>query len=215
MRRSPAASHGLRRPRNAHRAVITLLLVGLLVLPVTLVLHGLRGENVRIARAQAAGVPAQDYVISWPCDTGGAALEPDFAEQRMVEAVNRYRAGLGLPELAISMTLQRTARWKAASLAAEGPTAVAAGLSHDDPGGRTWDQRFLDCGYPAAASFAENLAAGNERIEDVVDAWRGSPAHARNLSDSAMRYTGVARARAGSLDGVSVYVWVLEFGSEP
>ncbi len=205
--RSPPSTH----PR---RVLVGALLAGLLILPGVHAARGLARAGHVTVPAQASAPATQEPVALPPCDIGEVPLTLSAAEDQLLAVVNRDRAAQGLPELAFSETLQRAARWKAASLASQGE-GVAFALDHSDPDGRSWEQRLLDCGYPARASFAENLAAGNEGPEDVVAAWLGSPAHLANLRDPAMRYAGIARARAGAVDGTLIFVWVLDLGSEP
>ena len=80
----------------------------------------------------------------------------DGEEQLALDQVNAYRAAYGVGPLRLSASLERVAVWKSTDL------AVRAYMAHDD-GFRSWEQRFVDCGYDymqMGAMIAENLAAG-------------------------------------------------------
>ncbi|MBI2760228.1 MAG: CAP domain-containing protein [Chloroflexi bacterium] len=142
------------------------------------------------------------------CDVPNASRALDSMEARMLAAINEYRRSLGLPEFQQSPTLTLIARWKAAQLASISPIS----LVHDDPG-RTWEQRFLDCGYPSSASFSENLGQFNvgDTVEQVLTAWKASPNHDPNLRERGFGYIGVAFTTAAG----GQTVWVTTFGSDP
>jgi uncharacterized protein YkwD len=70
----------------------------------------------------------------------------------------------------------------------------------------------MDCGYPTTtASFSENLGLTTEGVDDMLAAWKASPAHDPNLRNPAYVAIGIARASAGAFGNV----WATEFGSDP
>jgi uncharacterized protein YkwD len=127
----------------------------------------------------------------------------DGEEQAAVRAINDLRAQAGLAPLAISAALMRPARWKSQYMSATGTFA------HDDPF-RSWLQRLADCGYPASAMAAENLAAGAASGQAAVQMWWESPPHRANLLSPTARFLGIARAQ-----GVAPYgwYWTANFGA--
>lgn len=125
----------------------------------------------------------------------------DGEEQAALDEINTARANSGLAPLALSPSLTRAARWKAADLAGGTP------FDHDD-GFRTWAQRLRDCGYPTTWA-RENLAAGYARGGDTVRQWMDSGPHRANILAGDMRAVGIAR-RAG---GVYGWYWTADFGS--
>lgn len=141
------------------------------------------------------------------CDVPDAGRPLDSEEQQMLDALNTYRRQLNLPTLQIAPTLVRIARWKAEQLASGHPQSVSF-ADHDDPD-RSWEQRFLDCGYPTSASFDENLGETNGTVDDLMAAWKASPTHDANMRDPNALYAGIARADAGSGN----VVWAVAFGS--
>jgi uncharacterized protein YkwD len=133
-------------------------------------------------------------------------LTPDTEETALISRINDYRVRAGLGRLTVSRALMASAAWKSYDLSVSNyPT-----LAHDDAG-RSWGQRFHDCGYPYA-EIAENLAAGSGDAAGTFEQWRSSPAHNSNLLDGIIRakVIGVARVRGpGTMFG---WYWTAEFG---
>jgi uncharacterized protein YkwD len=145
------------------------------------------------------------------CD---AATRPlDEAEQQLLAVLNSFRQSAGLGPLQVSLTLTRAARWKAAELASHGPSATLV-LEHDDSF-RTWEQRLLDCGYPMSARFGEVLGSSTGTPAELLQDFLNSQVHREILSDQVWPYIGIARALAGTVDGVPVYRWVVDVGTDP
>ena len=138
-------------------------------------------------------------------DADGALSEVEAA---MFGLINQYRTELGLPTLILAPTLQRVAGWKAEALQ-RGPIPPVRMADHDD-GFRSWDQRFIDCGYPASANFAENLGTASAPLEFLLEAWKQSPAHDTNLRDPRWTYFGIAQTTAGNGEAI----WATTFGDD-
>lgn len=153
------------------------------------------------ALGPSAGRPAQAAGLGCAVNR---SLTPDGEETAMLVRINSYRAAAGLATLSQSPALTATAAWKAADLGANGYFA------HDDLG-RSWSQRFSDCGYGGTPNIAENLAAGNADADSTFEQWRESAGHNANLLNPSMRAIGVGRAYApGSPYG---WYWVAAFGA--
>ena len=138
------------------------------------------------------------------CDVPATGIALDAEEQALLGLINAYRGQLGLPAFQVSPTLQRVAAWKATSVVQTGQ------LAHDDPG-RTWEERFIQCGYPDSARFSENLGDTNGTVQLLMTTWQASPAHDPNMREPGFTYIGVARAPAAG----GAWVWVTTFGSDP
>ncbi|MGD9525642.1 MAG: CAP domain-containing protein [Pseudonocardia sp.] len=84
---------------------------------------------------------------------------------------------------------------------------MAAGdfLSHTGSDGDSFADRIRAAGHPSPRS--ENIAAGQESAESVVEAWMDSAGHRENILDCSARSMGVGRASGGSL---GVY-WTQDF----
>lgn len=136
----------------------------------------------RLHRAAIAGLLA----LAGLAGTGGAdalAAEPaDEFSERVLAALNGYRASRGVPALARSPALS--------SLAAEHSAAMAARArpSHDG-----FAQRFERSG---ADLCVENVARGFKVPEQVIVGWRGVATHHANMLEPKVRVAGVARSGA-------------------
>jgi uncharacterized protein YkwD len=181
-------------------------------------MHRLLAAGIRVLTAGlllfSLALPATlSAQSSGPCDLPGVDQAADTAERELLAAINRYREEQGLTPVQFSPVLLRVARWKALTLAGGGIRPISFD-DHNDSF-RTWEQRFLDCGYPDSAQFAESFADGNAPWDMILDGWKGSPVHNGILTNPDWRYAGLARAVAGTRDGMPYYVWVLDVGTEP
>ena len=112
-----------------------------------------------------------------PCPSLGAPDLTSLADQ-VFGLVNQQRAARGLKPLARVSPLDRSAQDYAGRMATEDF------FSHIAPDGQTPAGRILVAGY-SWSGWGENIAAGLDSAEAVMDAWMHSPGHAANiLSDS-------------------------------
>jgi uncharacterized protein YkwD len=83
-------------------------------------------------------------------------------------------------------------------------------FSHASQDGRNMGQRLEAAGYGASAA-AENIAAGQQTVRDVMASWMSSAGHCANILSANYRDIGVACARhSGSTYG---RYWVMNLGS--
>ncbi|WP_286758098.1 CAP domain-containing protein [Ralstonia sp. RL] len=82
-------------------------------------------------------------------------------------------------------------------------------FSHTSQDGRTFSQRITNAGYAWSAA-AENIAAGQGTVAQVMDGWLQSPGHCANIMNGNYSEIGVACAR----NDASAYqqYWVMELG---
>jgi uncharacterized protein YkwD len=162
------------------------------------------GLIVLVAAACALIAPPAASAASSSCTSaaGWGAVRPALATD-VVRLVNAHRAGMGLPALATSPILSRSAEWKSGYMQASGV------FTHDDPAPfeRTVAGRLGDCGY-AGAAWGENIAFGFEDAGAVVKGWLDSPGHRRNIESAAFSATGVGVVSA---PGKATY-WTQDFG---
>ena len=145
--------------------------------------------------------------VALGCGIDASRMAPEGEEQAFSAGVNAYRAQNGLQPFQLSWALTVSAVWKSTNLAANHDGMLA----HDDPGGRSWMQRFTDCGYNPPGSFVgENLAAGNATALATLSQWEASPPHNANMLNP--QYTVIGVKRIQSTDQLGWY-WTLEFGS--
>ena len=132
----------------------------------------------------------------------------------LLQAVNQARAE---PRQCGSQSMPAAAplRWERRLFAAaRGHSADMARLdymSHTGRDGRSVAQRVLAQGYPWSV-VGENLAAGPQTVEEVVDGWLASPGHCVNLMKRDFAEVAVACVqRDGTTWG---RYWTLVLGRE-
>ncbi|ODA66273.1 Cysteine-rich secretory protein family protein [Methyloligella halotolerans] len=96
----------------------------------------------------------------------------DAAKAR--DAINAYRETKGLKPLAVNAQLNQAAQIQAEDLAKRDL------LDHDGSDGSTPSDRVKRTGYVAGLT-GENIAAGQKTWEEVLQGWKDSPPHNRNL----------------------------------
>jgi uncharacterized protein YkwD len=113
--------------------------------------------------------------------------------------ITHYRAGYGLGAVMVDERLNRAAEHQARAVAATGI------LSHGEFTSRM-------AAYGIKGYRAENLAAGSDRIEDVIARWKASPGHNQNLLLPQVTRIGLARVETPG-NGWGLY-WALVLSSE-
>lgn len=146
------------------------------------------------------GAVAQD--APRPCGDPVPGRMMDGDEQTMLDRLNAYRTSHQLMPLTPSAVLMAAAQAKASDV------AKISAFVHDDPN-RTWEDRFVDCGYPVGAAVGEMLGCQYSGIDSVVRAWLDSPVHEAIMSNNLFIAAGVARAYHP--DGYPC--WVVDLGS--
>jgi uncharacterized protein YkwD len=121
---------------------------------------------------------------------------------RLQAEVNSVRLAVGLPFVRLCPALSRAARAQAADLASGVPIGHV-GRDGSEPGERVSAQ-----GYRWRV-VAENVAAGQQPVEEAMAAWMESPGHQANLLHPEVRHAGFARV----VDPYSPYgtYWVQVF----
>lgn len=76
----------------------------------------------------------------------------------------------------------------------------------------TFDERILANGYGNYYSIGENIAGGQQSIEEVMDAWLASPGHCANIMSD--KYTEVGVAIVTKEDSTYGIYWTQNFGSK-
>lgn len=108
-------------------------------------------------------------------------LDPETA-RRMI---NDYRASKGLGPLMLDERLARAARRHSVDLAS------LDRLDHKGSDGSDPWQRAREAGFQPRVA-AENVGAGQRSIAEVIDGWRNSPGHDRNLLLPDATHMGIA-----------------------
>jgi len=149
--------------------------------------------------------PSCVQVAVVPLSDGGAGdpgLDPDRADQ-VIEQVNAIRQDNGLGSLVKNDLLTAACEAYAQRMADLGF------FSHTDAetGSLPWD-RATQAGYEYLL-IAENLAAGQASVDQIVNGWMGSPSHRMNILLPGVSETGVAVYNGGPLGAY----WVQMFAA--
>ncbi|RQM17695.1 hypothetical protein DD237_000700 [Peronospora effusa] len=123
-------------------------------------------------------------------------------EALMLERVNLERSAQGLPLLCINKKLQ---------LAAQGHSDDQAAnnfMDHTGSNGSTPAERVSAAGYDWRG-VAENVAAGQVDVTEVMDAWMNSEGHRHNILGD---YTMLGSAYAYTSNGLYKHFWTQNFG---
>ncbi|WP_457103769.1 CAP domain-containing protein [Methylobacterium sp. P5_C11] len=129
---------------------------------------------------------------------GGLSVTPDATvetathtavldEVAAAAAISAYRVQHGLSPVVVDPTLVKAAAFQAGNNARHGQ------LSHEIGGSFT--SRMASVGL-AKSWAAENLSAGSETLEQVLDRWKASPEHNKNMLLPQIRRIGIARVDA-------------------
>jgi uncharacterized protein YkwD len=108
-------------------------------------------------------------------------LDPDEA----LRLVNEYRSSKGLPAL----SLERRATVAAETLAKD--MAAHDRMSHAGPNGADLQKRLTMAGYRFRVA-AENVGVGQRSFADIVEGWKKSTPHSRNMLLADAKHMGVA-----------------------
>ncbi len=103
--------------------------------------------------------------------------------------LNALRAEQGLPALVPDAQLEQAALQQAGYMAAAGR------MEHTTGWGKDFAARVKHNGIAGAA--AENIAAGRIDTARVLETWKNSPPHRRNMLDARFTRFGVAYVRDG------------------
>jgi len=176
----------------------------------------LREEITRSgARDLGVGVAVRDEVpvyvflfgLSW--QDFMAAKREELANlaavrQALLERVNRERRAAGVPPMRPEPLLDETAQRYAADMLAR------SFYGHDSPEGMTVLERSKAAGY-RPSSVAENIARGQNSVEEVMDGWITSPIHRENILSPIFVDLGSGVAVGKNKNGYQI-LWVQCFG---
>lgn len=130
-------------------------------------------------------IPEQDG------STENAPEEEKSFELQVLELINEERTSRGLSELSFSEELSSVARAHSSDMASRGY------FSHNTPEGITPFDRIKNAGI-SYNTAGENIAAGQQTPEAVVDAWMNSDGHRANILNASYTETGIGCVYGGS-----------------
>jgi uncharacterized protein YkwD len=155
----------------------------------------------RRAWVVAAAVAVAATVV--PAPAARASITERIAKQ-VRECANSERAKHGLGHLAENPILDQAAAFHARNM------AKYDFFDHDDPWGRTPEQRIDKFGSAAAFDgTGENIAAGETSAAQACEDWMNSPGHRANILDPTFHSVGGGFARG---DTEYRFYYVQEFG---
>ncbi|ADP70904.1 SCP-like extracellular [Rhodomicrobium vannielii ATCC 17100] len=112
--------------------------------------------------------------------------QPDVLDpNEALRLVNDYRASQGLPSLSLEPHATEAAYILAKNM------AKTDKMSHVGPGGADVGKRLTLAGYRYRVA-AENIGAGQASVAQIIDGWKHSPPHSRNLLLADAKHMGIA-----------------------
>jgi len=163
--------------------------------------------HTRLLVPMALLVLVPNWVLSAPAACVAPGLPTARPQQALFQALNAYRAGLGLPGLRYSKALELAALEHARDMERRNY------FDHADPEGRRVPDRVETTGF-CHRKVGENLVWGRNSVrtaDAAMKRWKESPGHDANLRHPKYRYVGLALHRKRKADGVH-YFWVQVFG---
>lgn len=131
-----------------------------------------------------------------------AIVEVGDVQDAVVFAVNAHRAAAGLGPLVVDFRLTSAAQSHSNDMASR-LVMTHVGADGSNPG-----QRIAVYGYDAA-TWGENVAAGQTTATEVVDSWMRSSGHRVNILGTDWINAGVAAATGSN----GVTYWTLVFAA--
>jgi uncharacterized protein YkwD len=131
-------------------------------------------------------------------------------QDQMLQSLNSMRAQKSLKPLEMCKPLTRAAQKYARTMAQQDF------LSHTGKDGSDFGERIQSAGYDwtnskSGSSVAENIAAGQNSVAEVMKGWRNSKGHYKNMIGQNFTHVGFGM----SINAQSTYkkYWVQNFGS--
>lgn len=142
-------------------------------------------------------------LVSFFSNISSVSASPDDLN-RVIVLTNEHRRAAGCGDLQWNGLLAAAAQGHAQDMAANNY------FSHNSRNGATFATRIRAAGYRYRLA-AENIAAGQQSPEEVVDTWMSSPGHRANILNCKLRHIGIGFAE----NGASAYgtYWVQDFGT--
>ncbi len=107
------------------------------------------------------------------------------AEDQVLAAVNKARAGAGCSALTVNAKLVAAAQGHAQAMAEQNF------FGHASKNGAKFSSRIKAQGY-RFSKVAENIGAGQSSAAGILKDWLGSAGHRKNILDCALTETGIA-----------------------
>ncbi len=156
--------------------------------------EGRQGNGVAvISEINPSGDTAQPVsYITGPVSAAATAAESEFAYQ-VLAIMNQIRAEQGLSVLTPTQQLMDTAQMRAEELTIH--------YDHNRPDGSSCFTAFAQNGVSYRAA-AENIAAGQNNPEYVMECWMNSTGHRTNILNPAYNHVGVGCCYSNDYYGI-------------
>ena len=136
---------------------------------------------------------------------GGGGYSPDSEERAFLDLINAYRRNNGAGNLSLQDQLGAAAEHHSQDMANKNY------FSHQLANGDSAEKNIERFGYSNWSFVGENIAAGHETANAVMDAWKSSPDHDRGMRNK--NFTEIGIGRAYSKDSKYGWYWTTTFGS--
>ncbi|MCL2573876.1 MAG: CAP domain-containing protein [Defluviitaleaceae bacterium] len=111
--------------------------------------------------------------------------EAEIFEQRIFELVNIERANYGIPPLIWHDELAASAQAHSADMAQNN------NFSHDSSDGTSFSERIAALAIPNVVGMAENVIAGFQTPEAMMEGWMNSEGHRANILNPSLTHIGI------------------------
>jgi uncharacterized protein YkwD len=152
-------------------------------------------------------IPSVPVTTIPPVPDPTAAPPPDFVQQ-VLSLTNQFRTANGVAPLRLNLELD------SAALAHSQDMALQDYFDHNGISGSTPISRMNQAGY-SALYYGENIAAGYDTPQEVVQGWINSPEHRANLLNVSFTDVGIGYYYLIDDTGINNYYsyWTQNFGS--
>jgi hypothetical protein len=124
------------------------------------------------------------------------------------------KVGLGSPNAVPARPqLQWSSKLAQAALRHSQSMATQSYFDHIDPQGKGVGQRATETGYRFKV-VSENIAAGQESLNEAIMEWIASPGHCANMLDARVTEFGLARVDSSNPADPYTSYWTLVMGSQ-
>ncbi len=114
-----------------------------------------------------------------------AADQPVMNPNDALRLVNEYRSSKGLHPLSLDDHATAAAEVLAKDMAKHDH------MSHVGPNGSDVGKRLTSAGYPYRLA-AENVGVGQKSLSEMIEGWKKSPPHSRNMLLAEAKHMGIA-----------------------
>lgn len=156
--------------------------------------EGRQGNGVAVTAEviPGSGAGQQTSFITGPVAASATAEESEYAYQ-VLAIMNQIRAENGLSTLTTTQELMNTAQMRAAE--------TTIHFSHERPDGSScftaYEQNGVSYGWAG-----ENIAAGQNSPEYVMESWMNSPGHRANILKPQFKHVGIGCCYSNDYYGI-------------